>query len=167
MARMVERQPIADASAPVMTADAEAHMAEISHHRDDILAHFALGIERAAVAVGRTRPTIAAQVHDDHPEAMRQLWRQPMPHDVALGKAVQQEQWRTAAAGAGEDATSVRVDPVRGEAGKEIGDIAHGSLHSGPYRQQCWGLSVQPATARQPMSRRQKPPGQSMASTAA
>ena len=50
MAGMVQRQPIGGPRAPVMPRDREAHMAQLAHERDDILAHLPLCIVGAGFA---------------------------------------------------------------------------------------------------------------------
>ena len=48
-----------------------------------------------------------------------------MPHDVCLRIAVEQEKRGPLPAGARKDAAGGGVDPLGGEAGKEVGKIRH------------------------------------------
>src|SRR5205085_4283770 len=73
---------------------------------------------------------------DDQREPVGQLRRHAVPHHVGLGEAVQQQQRRSLAADAGEDAAEGSVDPFGGEAGIEVGEIGH-LLH--PYLS-AWDL---------------------------
>src|SRR6185312_4351475 len=51
-----------------------------------------------------------------------------MPHHMRLGKAVQQEQRRSAAADPRKNAARSCVDPLRGETRKKVGEIRHGAF---------------------------------------
>ena len=83
----------------------------------------------------------------------RKLGRNLVPAHVGLRIAVQQQQRGAGSARAHEDLGAVGLDAVLGEAGEEVGDDVH------------WP-PLSRATARQPMSVRQNPPGQSMERTA-
>ena len=72
---------------------------------------------------------------------------------MALRIAVQQEQRRTGTADAQKDLGAGGLDALLGETREKI-------------RQACHQRFCSRATARQPMSERQKPPGQSIAATA-
>ena len=160
---MVERQPVGDAAAAVVAGEAEAHVAERFHHLDHRIRHGALGVGRVlGVGSRRIRPAVAGQVRDDQAEALRQRRRHAMPHHVGLRIAVQQQQRRPSPPVRAKMRAGRGVDPLRGKAGIEVGEIVgHVSARVPDYE------AFSRSTARQPMSRRQKPSGQRMRSTAA
>ena len=154
---VVERQAVGDPSTAVVAGHHEPLVAERAHHGEAVLGHRALGVDRVlGVAARRGAGAVAAQVGDDQGELARQLGRHLVPADVGLRVAVQQEQRRARAAGAQEDRAAGGVDAPCLETGKEIGQRTHAFRSVGRSR----------ANARQPMSLRQKPPGQSILATA-
>ena len=77
------------------------------------------------VGLGHRRPAIARQVWDHQRKARGQSRRHAVPHHVGFGVTVQQQQRRSAAAGAREDLARRSVDPVRGKSGEQVGEIGH------------------------------------------
>src|SRR3954454_19220058 len=77
------------------------------------------------VALRQIRPAIARQVGDDKSEPVGKLRRDAVPHDMRLGKSVQQQDRRPLAADAGENAAGTGVDPFGRKPGKQIGKIGH------------------------------------------
>ena len=122
---MVERETIGDAGAAIVPDETEADVAKLLHHRDGVLGHQPLRVERALFAARRAGPAIAAQIHEDDGKALRELRRNPVPFDMGLRIAVQQQQRRSLAMRAHEKAAGGGRDPMRGEARKEIGQIRH------------------------------------------
>src|SRR6476659_6692407 len=59
---------------------------------------------------------------------LRKGWRNAVPHHVGLRVAVQQQQWRPAAACARKDSPDGCIDPVRSKPGKDIGECWHSLL---------------------------------------
>ena len=89
--------------------------------------HRALGVGRMIlVALRHVRPAIAGQIGDDQREGVGQLRRDAVPHHMRFGKAVQQQQRRSLAADAGENAPGSGVDPFGCITGIEVGEIGHG-----------------------------------------
>ncbi len=184
-AGMVERQPIADARPAIMPHHGKAQMPQRLHHRHDIAGHRALAVGLApAIAMGRRRPAIAAQIGADHGVRLGQLGRQPVPFGMGLREAVDQHHRRPLATDAGKNPADLGIDPVALEAGEEAVEIAHGGiLLDRPSDPRAFSSEVEtgppdPAgqsrrcqasrsrfTACQPISRRQNPPGQSITST--
>ena len=81
-AGMIERQPIGDAAAAVVTGEAEAHMAERLHDLDHGLGHRALVVGRVLrVRFGHRRPAVAGQVGDHQRETLRRV---PAPRGATL-----------------------------------------------------------------------------------
>ncbi len=132
-ARRVEGQTVGDAPAAIMTGEPEADMAEPLHHRDDLGPDLGLGVSRPTLRVGGGRPAVALEVEGDHPVRPRQGGGQPVPHRVALGKAVQQQERCCVlpAPGPGEPAPGRAIDPERFEAGKQVVAVRH---RQGPRR---------------------------------
>ena len=88
---------------------------------------------------------------------------------MVSGKPCSENERRPGAADPREDAARIRGDGAGREAGEEIGKVGHRSSFARLPLQSTERVTrlLFPPTARQPMSRRQKPPGQSIASTAA
>ncbi len=122
---MIKSKAHADARAAIMAHQRELYVAQALHDLHGVGGHQALGVILALVAVRRRRPAIAAQIHRDDGEALGQRGRNLAPRDIGLAKAVQQKHRRPRAMGAGEDLAGVGVDPVRGEAGVEVGGVGH------------------------------------------
>ena len=97
--RMIEREPVRDASAAVVADDGEALVAERAHQRDHVGRHRALAVLRV-IELGRRRRrrlgrvAIAAQVGNDEREVGGERARDAVPHRVRLRVAVQQQQRR-------------------------------------------------------------------------
>ncbi|MGY4433584.1 hypothetical protein ACVWWO_006061 [Bradyrhizobium sp. F1.13.1] len=139
---MIERQPVRDAATAIVAGKREVHVAEALHRLDHGLGHRALAVgDVQRIALGHVGPAIAGQIGDDQREPVGQLRRDAVPHHVGLGEAVQQQQRRSLAADAGEDAAEGSVDPFGGEAGIEVGEIGH-LLH--PYLSVLFGLENAP-----------------------
>ena len=89
--RMIEREPIADARAPVMSDDGKAIVPERVHHGDEFLADRSFvprpGVQNPALSVAR-------QIGCDHRVALRQRWRDVVPGHMTLRIAMQQQDWR-------------------------------------------------------------------------
>ena len=151
--RQIERHPVGDAGAAVMAHDRKAGKPEMPHQRDHVPGHAAFRI-RPVVLGGRRTGTaaVAAQIGCNDGVGARQMRRHAMPHGVRLRIAVQQQKPRTGAAGSNVDDGLSSVDTVLDKAWKEVICCRH-------PRPSC-------PIARQPISRRQKPSGQSMASMA-
>src|SRR4029077_7912947 len=73
-------------------------------------------------------PAVAGQVRHNERKMLRKGWRNAVPHHVGLRVAVQQQQWRPAAACACKDSPDGCIDPVRSKPGKEIGEARHNLL---------------------------------------
>ena len=92
---MVECQPVRHAAAPVMAANAEDRHAQFVHHRRHVMRQVALAVVAVVSQAGRFgRVAIAAQIGHDQKEMRRQQAGHAVPHDVALRKAVQEQQGR-------------------------------------------------------------------------
>ena len=101
--RMVEREAVADAGAPVVSDQTEADMAKLLHHRYRVLRHQALRVERAVFAARRAGPAIAAQIHENDGEPLGQFRRDLVPFDMSLRIAMQQQKRRSVAVRAHEE----------------------------------------------------------------
>ena len=118
---MVERQPIADAPAAIMTHEREMDVTECLHRLDHRLCHGALRI--GPVIVGRRRdrrPAIARQTKENDGAVAGDLGGDPVPHDLRLRKTVQQEDRRPRPGRAGEQAAGTRVEPMGRKSGKKV-----------------------------------------------
>ena len=112
-ARVVEREPISDAAAAVVSGKAKAHITERLHQLDHRRCHGALGVGRVRGVGGRCiGPAVAGQIGNDQAKTRRQRSRHAVPHHVRLRIAVQQKKRRAFAAAAGENPARRRVDPV-------------------------------------------------------
>jgi len=81
--------------AAVMRQHAKAGEAVVLHHVQRILRHRPFGIHSVAGVVLRTcRVAVPPQIHQHHGEMLRQRGRHQVPHHMALGVAVQQQQRR-------------------------------------------------------------------------
>ena len=123
---MIEREPIGDAAAAIVAGEAEMHVAERLHHLDHRVRHGALGVGRMRRVAGRRGgPAVAGQIRHDQAEMPRQRRRHAVPHDIGLRIAMEQKERRPLPSGAREDASGGGVDPLGGEAWKEVGKIGH------------------------------------------
>ena len=124
--RVVEREPVGDAGAAVMADEPEALEAELTHDRDLIGRHRALGI--AAVVLARRRlgaVAIAAHVGDHDREILSEHRRHLVPHGVGLGISVEQKK-RGSSSGAGHvDGRRSHIDARSAEAREQLVRIAH------------------------------------------
>ena len=101
---MIESHAIGDATAAIVSCDGEAREAELLHDGDHLLRNGALGVWRVVRRGNRTAAlAVAAKVGADDGKLVRQQSRYTAPHQVSLGKAVQQKQRRPGAVGAHED----------------------------------------------------------------
>ncbi len=93
---------------------------EVVHHRHHVARHLDLGIRRMIRRRRRLeRKAVAAQVRADHGEALRQGWRDKVPHRVRLRVAVQQQQRRARAAMAQSDRSARHRHMGQGKAFEE------------------------------------------------
>jgi hypothetical protein len=109
---MVQRHPVRDAPAAVVPRAREPLMAQPRHGLHLFQSQRALGVR------ARRRPrraAVAGQVGRDDREAVRQPRGGHSPHPMRLRIPVQQQQRRPAAADAGEDHSSLRVELLAGE----------------------------------------------------
>jgi hypothetical protein len=105
--RVVERHPVADAGAAVVSHHGELLKAQLAHHQHLVPGHRALGVGLVvAAARGLAAVPVAAQVGEDHGVVFGEDGGDVMPHDMGLRVAVQQ-QHRAAAFLAPDE----RVDP--------------------------------------------------------
>jgi hypothetical protein len=104
--RVVQRQPVRHAPAPVVSAQGERGDAQRVHHLNEVLRQGALAVVAVVRQARRVRRiAVAAQVGQDQEEVVPEALRHAVPHRVGLGEAVQQEQRRLAAV-----ATQARSD---------------------------------------------------------
>ena len=93
--RMVQRQPVRHAPAPVMAANAKLGHAQRIHHRHRVLRQVALAVVAVVAQAGLFgRIAIAPQIRHDQKEMRRQQTRYALPHHMTLRKAVQEQQRR-------------------------------------------------------------------------
>ena len=112
--RVVERHPVRHTGAAVVADHGEPVEAERRHQRDLVRGHRLERVPGVVVARGRpARVAVAAQVRRDDGAVAGQLGGDPVPHDVALREAVQQQDGRPVAA----------ADRVDAHAGS--GDVGH------------------------------------------
>ena len=101
---MVERQAVGDAPAAVVAGNHEARMPQRAHDGQAVLGHGALGIDGVLGVSGRRGAgAVAAQIGNDQSAVAGELRGDLVPDDVGLRIAVQQQQRRAGAAGAGVD----------------------------------------------------------------
>ena len=101
---MIERQPVTNPSAAIVARQAETGEAERIHNFSHGRRHGALCIGRViGVGVRYRGPAVAGQVGDHQREMLCEHRRHAMPHHVRLRMAVQQQERRSAASGAGKD----------------------------------------------------------------
>ena len=94
--RVVEREAIGDAAAPIVPSDMEPLEAERSHRHDHVFGHHALGIGGVIGTGGRAAASsVAAQIGADHREVLREQGRHRLPHPMRFRKAVQEKQARS------------------------------------------------------------------------
>jgi hypothetical protein len=118
---MVERQPMGDTSATIVTEDSELFEPELAHHFDLIERHGTLGIILVIDPVGRLAAVaVAAQIGHDHGVVPRQVRGDEAPRDHRLRRTVQQQDRRTLARHRAVDGDAVDVQRKRLEAGKEL-----------------------------------------------
>ena len=154
--RLVEAEAIGDAGAPVVRHAGEARVAEIAHHLDDVARHGPLGVRLVAGALlaRRRGPAIAAQVHRDDGEALRQGRCDAVPHHVALREAVYEDKGRPVSMHAREDAARRRIEAPGLEAGHQVGELGAVLVvvpcvtehQPSPRGKVVWGISVDEPT---------------------
>src|SRR5262249_57505024 len=84
-AGMIEREPIADAAAAVVSGKAEVHKTDRLHRFHHGLRHGALGVWRMVdLRPRRCRPAITRQIGDHEREMFAKRRREAVPHHVAL-----------------------------------------------------------------------------------
>ncbi len=112
---VVEGHAVGDARAAVVPDHGEAVEAELLHHPHLIRGHGALRVGRVVGrGLGLGAVAVAAQVGGDHGEGSGEARRHPVPHDVGLREAVEQEKGRARAAGHQVDGGVRQADlPVR------------------------------------------------------
>src|SRR6266496_4087484 len=89
---MIERQPIRDTTAAIVSGDGEARKAQMLHYIDHVARHRALGIGRMVRRGRRTTASpIPAKICAHDGEMTGKERRHLSPHHVCLRKAVQQE----------------------------------------------------------------------------
>jgi hypothetical protein len=116
--RVVEREPIGHARAPVVTEDVEPADPQPIGERDDIQRHPPLGVDGVTFVVRRrVAVAVAAQVRHDHPERPRQRGRDLRPAHVVLRIAVKEDQRRPLAAHVDRQGDLAQVDPLPVEPG--------------------------------------------------
>jgi hypothetical protein len=113
---MVERQPVGNAAAAIVSGDREALAAEARHQPHHVVRHRALRIRgvigcRRRAAAAAIAPEVGA--HDEAPP--RQDRRDRAPHQVRLRKSMQEQNWRAGTRRADEDRGIAEVDLVGGE----------------------------------------------------
>lgn len=98
--RLVEGQAIADPSPAIMTDKSKSDMSERLHYRNDIDAHRPFRICRHPIASLRYgRPAIASQIRTYDSMALGQSRRNPVPHGVCLGEAMDKNDRRPTTTG--------------------------------------------------------------------
>ncbi len=122
---MIEAHAIGDTRPAIMTGEREDLMAEPRHHRDDIVAHGALGVGLPAFGLRHGALPVTAQIRDDQSEIAVQFRRQLMPHDPAFGIAVQQHQRRPIPADAHVQRGAIAFHLAGFEIRKELWKISH------------------------------------------
>src|SRR6516164_9226413 len=122
---MLEREAVADAPAAVVPGKAKTNEAERLHRLYHRLCHCTLGVGRMVGLRRRHgRPAVTGQIGDHQRETFGKRRRYAMPHDVALRMPVKKQKRRsTGAVYPGKDFSSRSLDPARGEAGIEIGEV--------------------------------------------
>ena len=122
----IERHPVGDPCAAVVTHDLEARVAEFAHGEPQRLGHGALGIGAVAgVRGGAGARAIARQVGDDERAHLGQPGSDFVPADVSLGVAVQQQERWALAADPGEDVSAAGLDELSLVTGVKVRQVAH------------------------------------------
>ena len=142
--RVVECEAIGDATAPVVPGDREAAKTEPLHDGHHVARHGSFGIR----LVVRGRPgaaaaAVAAEIGADDGEMARQDGRHASPHQMRLGKAVQQQDRRAGARSADEDGGLPGLDLARIEIVQHPGSA---------YRLRLRKRSVAPQSSSSPPS---------------
>src|SRR5512145_1998671 len=118
---MIERHAVRDARAAVVAEHAEALEAEMPHDLDLIERHRALGVEVVlAVAHDLAAVAVTAQIRRDDGVVARELACDRSPRDAALGRAVQEQHGRAAAADDGVNDGAARPNLLRAKAREEL-----------------------------------------------
>ena len=89
--RNVERHAVGDPGAAIMARHGEAVVAQGGHHRHHVARHGALRIGPVvAVVLRHAGAAVAPEIGNHQVEMAGQHRRQPVPHHMRLGIAVQQ-----------------------------------------------------------------------------
>ena len=133
---IVERQPVAHASAAVVAHDREPAVFELFHQLDHRSGHRALRIRRViGCGLRCVALPIARQVGNDERVLDGERRRDAVPHDMRLRIAVQEQHGRAASANAREDAAGASLDEPRLESRIEVGE--HGRWNSTGGSETC------------------------------
>ena len=90
---MIERHAVRDPPSAVVPGDRERGVTELAHRGEQIAGQRSLAVRAVVVAHRRTkRLAVAGEVRDDEGEPLGQRRRDRVPHEVRLGKPVEQEQ---------------------------------------------------------------------------
>jgi len=122
--RVIEREPVRHPAPAIVPRDREPIEAQSGHERDEITCHRPLRVR--CVVRRRWRlgaRAVAAQVGTDDGESVGEQRSDPSPHQMRLGKAVEQQQRRSAPTPARVDRRLADVDVDRLESFE--GRIAH------------------------------------------
>ncbi|MBB4398140.1 hypothetical protein GGD62_007281 [Bradyrhizobium sp. ERR14] len=93
---MVEREPVSDTATAIMARNRKAVEAKPCHDGHHVLCHRPFRIWRVVRAGGRTSAaTISAKIGANDREVLREQRRNVSPHQMRLGKSVQQENRRS------------------------------------------------------------------------
>jgi len=89
---MIERQAVGHSTPSVMACDAEPFKAKPPHHSNHVAGHSALRIRLMIFSrLWTAAAPVTTQIGTDHAELLCQDGRDLTPHQVRLGKAVQQQ----------------------------------------------------------------------------
>src|SRR5690242_101732 len=92
---MVESQPMGNPSTTIMSNHGELAEPELRHHVDLVLSHHSLRVRDVVFTFGRLAAiSVPAKIRNDESEIVGKLRRNLVPHDMSLGIAVEQQQWR-------------------------------------------------------------------------
>ena len=91
--RMIEREPVCDSSAAVVSANEEPLMAEIAHEREHVERHRAFAVRRVIRRpIGLVRVAVPAQIGQHERETLAQPFDDAVPDRVRLRKPMQQQE---------------------------------------------------------------------------
>ena len=92
---MIEREPIGDTTPAVVPGETKMHVAERLHHFDHRVRRRPLRVGPCRRPMPARRTRRSRQIRHHQTEMSRQRRRHPVPHDVGLRIAVQQEERRS------------------------------------------------------------------------